>query len=85
MALDRTKLQRIGGVLPQLHLYYAGADAIATVTASGYFNAVTDQLRQGDVIIVIGAAYTTIDLIFVNSATGAATVTTLATEGVTAT
>lgn len=85
MALDRTKLQRIGGVLPQLHIYNAGADAIATVTGSGYFNLVTDQLRQGDVIIVLGSALTTIDVIFVNSATGAATVTTLATEGVTAT
>lgn len=83
MALDRTNLQRIGGVNPQLHIYNAGADTVATVTASGYFNAVTGQLRQGDVIIVLGAGLTTIDNVFVNSATGAATVTTVATEGVT--
>lgn len=85
MALDRTKLQRIGGVLPQLHLYDAGADSAATVTGSGYFNAVTDQLRNKDVILIIGAAGTTIDSCLVTSATGAATVTTTAVEGVTAT
>ncbi len=85
MALDRTKLQRIGGVLPQLHLYDAGADTAATVTGSGYFNAVTDQLRQKDVIIIVGNAAASVDLCIVTSATGAATVTTTAVEGVTAT
>jgi N-acetylglucosamine-6-phosphate deacetylase len=85
MALDRTKLQRIGGVLPQLHIYDAGADAIATVAGSGYFNAVTDQLRQKDVIIVLGNSNATVDLAVVTSATGAATVTTHTAEGITAT
>ena len=85
MALDRTKLQRIGGVLPQLHLYDAGADTAATVTGSGYFNLVTDQLRQKDVIIIVGNSAASVDLCIVTSATGAATVTTSAVEGVTAT
>jgi hypothetical protein len=85
MALDRTKLQRIGGALPQLHIYNSAADNIATVTGSGYFNAVTDQLRQYDVIIVISTAGSVIDMIFVNSATGAAVVTTIGAEGITAT
>lgn len=85
MALDRTKLQRIGGALPQLWLYDAGADTAATVTGSGYFNAVTDMLRAKDVIMIVGNAGASIDLAIVTSATGAATVTTSATEGVTAT
>lgn len=84
MALDRTKLQRIGGAAPQLHLYDAGADTAATVTGSGYFNAVTDQLRNKDVILVVGNSGASIDVVIVTSATGAATVTTSATEGVTA-
>lgn len=85
MALDRTKLQRIGGVLPQLHLYDAGADTAATVTGSGYFNDVTNQLRNKDVIIIVGNTGASVDLAIVTSATGAATVTTSAVEGVTAT
>ena len=85
MPFDRTKLQRTGGVNPQVHHYMAGADTVAQVTASGYFNLVTDQLRQGDVMHVVANNLTTIDVIFVNSATGAAVVTTIATEGVTVT
>jgi len=86
MALDRAKFQRIGGgSVQQLHLYNSAADNAATVTGSGYFNALTDQLRQNDVIIVVGTAGSTVDLVIVTSATGAAVVTTTATEGVTAT
>lgn len=85
MALDRTKLQRIGGAAPQLWLYVSGADTAATVTGSGYFNAVTNMLRQNDVIIIVGNSGASVDLCTVTSATGAATVTTTAVEGVTAT
>lgn len=85
MALDITKLERVGGGGNGLFIYQAAADAIATVTASGFFNLATTMLKKGDVILVIGAAFTTIDSIFVSSTSGAAVVTTLATEGVTAT
>lgn len=85
MALDATKLFKVAGADPALFIYKAGADTAATVTGSGYFNAVTDQLKQGDVIIVIGNSNASIDLALVTSATGAATVTTTATEAVTAT
>jgi hypothetical protein len=68
-----------------LFSYYAAADTAATVQASGYFNSATKFLKQDDVIIVIGAARTTIDMAVVNSASGAATVTTIGAEGVTGT
>lgn len=93
MALDITKFERIGGGLRKLFIYDAGADAIATVTAAGYFNGVRDQLDKADVIIVIGGSQTTIDNIFVSSLRSAHTsllaspgnVTTISVEGVTAT
>lgn len=86
MALDATKLHRVyGGPSIGLLVYDAGADTAATVTGSGYFNAVTDRLRKGDVIMVVGNSQASIDNVIVTSATGAATVTTTATEGVTAT
>jgi hypothetical protein len=82
MALDATKLSKIGGGLQQLFLYNS-ADAIATVIGSGYFNSVTNQLKQNDVILVVGATggTRTMDSICVTSATDAATVTTTALEG----
>jgi uncharacterized phosphosugar-binding protein len=86
MALDATKLFRVAGADPSLWIYKT-ADAVATVTASGYFNALTTQLKQHDVIIVVGSTggTATVDVTCVTSATGAATVTTTALEGVTAT
>lgn len=86
MALDRTKLEKLAGGLRQ-RFAYSTADAIGTVTGSGYFNDVTNQLRQYDVIEVVSETGGTpkIDLVFVTSATGAATVTTSGTEGITAT
>ena len=70
----------------QLH-HYQSADAVATITGSGYFNTITDRLKQFDVILVVGSTggTPTVDVAIVTSATGAATVTTSATEGVTAT
>lgn len=85
MALDATKLYTIAGGVAQLHIYHAGADTAATVTGSGYFNSVTNRLKQGDVILVVGNSFASIDSAIVTSATGAATVTTSAVEGVTAT
>lgn len=85
MALDATKLEKIAGGVKNLWIYET-ADAIATVVASGYFNDVTYRLKQRDVIIVIGSTggTVTVDVVTVTSATEAATVTTTATEGVTA-
>lgn len=91
MALDITKFERVAGGLRKLFIYDAGADAIATVTAAGYFNGVRDQLDKADVIMVIGNNQSTIDNIFVNSLRSAhstaagGNVTTLSAEGVTAT
>lgn len=82
MALDKTKLRKIA---EGLFVYNAGADTAATVQGSGYFNAVTHNLKQDDVILVIGNSRGTIDSCFVSSASGAATVTTVGVEGVTAT
>lgn len=89
MPLDRTNFHRVAGVDPQLHIYRT-TDAIGGaggVTSSGYFNALTDQLRRHDIILVVASTggTPTVDVVCVTSATGAATVTTTATEGVTAT
>jgi hypothetical protein len=92
MALDLTKLERVGGGARKLFIYDAGADTIATVTASGYFNNARDQLDKADVIIVVGNTQASVDTIFVSSlrsahgSTGSASaVTTISVEGVTAT
>lgn len=89
MPLTASSLFRVAGADPSLWIYKT-ADAVGGaggVTSSGYFNALTDQLKQHDVIIVVASTggTPTVDVIFVTSATGAATVTTSATEGVTAT
>lgn len=86
MALTATALFKLAGANPGLHIYKT-ADAIATVTASGYFDSVTNNLRQYDVIIVVSGIGGTVnvDLITVTSADGATTVTTTAVEGVTTT
>ena len=54
------------------------ADAVGTIAGSGYFNDVTTQLNQDDVIIAVGATggTRTVDVLVVTSATAAATVTT---------
>ena len=86
MALTASALQKVAGADQQLWLYNS-ADAIGTVTGSGYFNDVTNNLKQNDIILVVGSTggTRTIDVVVVTSATGASTVTTSATEGVTAT
>ncbi len=77
MAFDATKLHKVGGASPALFMYQDIA-AVATIAASGYFNTVTDRLKQFDVILVSSATGGTplIDVLHVTSATGAATVTT---------
>lgn len=77
MALVAADLVKVAGAARQVW-HYTSADAATTVAGSGYFNGVTDNLRQWDTIIVVGATggTPTIDVLVVTSATGAATVTT---------
>lgn len=82
MAFAATGLRKIA---EGLFVYSAGADTAATVKASGYFSSKWRELKQDDVIIVIGATRTTVDTMVVSSATNATTVTTIAVEGETAT
>jgi DNA-binding MurR/RpiR family transcriptional regulator len=77
MALSASDLHKVGGGNKQLFLYES-ADAVATIAGSGYFNDVTNQLNQDDVIIAVGSTggTRTVDVLVVTSASGAATVTT---------
>jgi DNA-binding MurR/RpiR family transcriptional regulator len=86
MALTSSTLWKATGGTTSLHIYRS-ADTIATVTGSGYFNGVTNNLKQWDVVICVSETGGTpkVDVVTVTSATGAATVTTTAVEGVTAT
>jgi uncharacterized phosphosugar-binding protein len=86
MALNSSNLWKATGGTTSLHIYRS-TDTIGTITGSGYFNNVTDNLKQWDVIICVSETGGTakVDVVTVSSATGAATVTTTAVEGVTAT
>ena len=75
MAFVAANLEKIGGGGRQLFIYHAGADSAATAAGSGHMNAVAGQLRQGDVILIIGTGGTLIDPAVVTSATGATPVT----------
>lgn len=55
-------------------VYTSSADALATIVASGYFNAATRELRRNDIIHIVDSANTA-SLTFVTSASLAATVT----------
>lgn len=77
MALSASTLFKIGGAQPGLFIYTT-ADLLATAAASGYFNDVTNTLKQNDVILLVSGVGGTllVDVLVVTSATGAATVTT---------
>lgn len=58
MALDRTKLQRVGpqnNNAPTLWTY-ATTDALTTVDGAGYFNGAADILQIGDWVFVSSAS-----------------------------
>jgi len=76
MALDPSKFHTNSGGGRQIHSYNGGADAAAAILTSGYFNAITNRLHQGDVIHVTAATNTVLQDALVTSATGAAVVTT---------
>lgn len=75
-AFDATNMNRIQGGTVTLHLYKS-TDALATIIASGYFNAYTNLIRENDIIIIVGSSggTQTVDVLVVSSADNAATVT----------
>jgi hypothetical protein len=77
MALVASDLVKVAGAARQIW-HYASADAVGTIAGSGYFNDVSTNLRQNDIILVVGSTggSATVDALVVTSATGAATVTT---------
>lgn len=82
MAYTDSTMNLIAGAgVGKLYIYQT-ADAIATVTASGYFNNKYAELKQFDVILAVTSTggTPTIDPLIVTSATGATTVTTSAAE-----
>jgi hypothetical protein len=76
MALDPSKFHTNSGGGRQVHSYNAAADNAATAAGSGYFNAITGRLHQGDVIHCVSTAGSVLQDLVVTSATGAAVVTT---------
>lgn len=75
-AFDSTNMNRLHSGTCTLWIYKT-TDALATVIASGYFNSWTDELRNGDIILVSDTNVPTIDMVTVTSADNAATVTVL--------
>ena len=77
MALTASALKKIAGAGDQNLFVYKSTDAVGTIAGSGYFNSVTEDLKQFDIIIDVGATggTATVDVLIVSSATGAATVT----------
>ena len=77
MALDATKLKKIAGAGDQNLFVYQSTDAVGTIVGSGYFNSVTADLNQYDIILCVGSTggTQTVDVVVIKSATGAATVT----------
>ena len=80
MALTAANLKKVAGAGTGNVFHYETADAPGTVAGSGYFNDVTDNLKQFDIILVVSATGGTaaVDVITVSSTTGNTTVTTTA-------
>tara|TARA_B100000959_G_C14566528_1_gene453971 strand:+ start:238 stop:486 length:249 start_codon:yes stop_codon:yes gene_type:complete len=78
MALDATNLKKVAGAGDMNVFLYKSTDAISTIVGSGYFNNSTDDLKQFDIILCVGATggTATVDVVIVSSATAATTVTT---------
>lgn len=62
---------------PSVH-YYKTSDVRTDADASGYYNLVTERLREHDLILLVASTggTETVDILIVTSATGATTVTT---------
>lgn len=77
MPFVRANLERQSGGLQKMFMYDAGADAIATVIASGYFNDVAGEIDAGDVIVAKSGNNAAVDMLIVTSARGVTPVTTV--------
>lgn len=77
MAFVRENFERVGGGLRQLFIYGAGADTHTAVVASGYFDAVADQINAGDMILAALAGNAAAEVVMVTSARGVKPVTTV--------
>ena len=76
-AFDKTNMNRLHAGTVSLYLYkISDADTITQAIASGYFNSMTNELRQGDCVIVVDPG-TSVDLLTISSVDNAATVTTV--------
>jgi len=79
MALNPAKFATLDGGVQQLHIYNT-TDVFATCYGSGYFNDITNRLKQWDMILVVAktgsAPAIEANILIVTSATGAAVVTT---------
>lgn len=74
MAFAIANLHKIGGADPSLYIHKS-ADAWETVDASGYFNAASEWLMNGDVIINVDTATPAVQVMLITSADKAAVVT----------
>ena len=76
MAYSATALLKVAGGARGI-FYYSSTDALSTIVASGYFNDATNELKEHDIIFVVGSTggTETVDMVVVTSATGASTVT----------
>jgi NAD-dependent SIR2 family protein deacetylase len=79
MAYAAANLKKIAGGGDHNLFLYKSTDALSVIIASGYFSTSTADLKKFDVIIAIGTSggTATVDVIYVSSATAAATVTTV--------
>lgn len=85
MAFSRSNFSKWSSgesIINNLFAYSSSADSVATIKGSGYFNDVTDVIRQNDVIFVVGSDDKV--MLEVTSATGASTVTTIEYSGTSA-
>ena len=75
-AFDSSDMNRLHAGSVTLWLYKS-TDAIGTIVASGYFSAYVDELRENDMILVVGSSggTQTVDLLVVTSADNATPVT----------
>ncbi len=72
-AFDPTNMNRVQIGTCTLWIYKT-VDTVATVIADGYFNDISDQMNQGDIILISDTNASTCDMGFVDSADKAAIV-----------
>ena len=81
MALTATALKLVAGGGDSNLFMYQSADAVSTIAGSGYFNSVTSNLKQFDIIIAVGSTggTRTVDMLVVQTNTGTGLTTVLGT------